>query len=164
VRLAGALNAPSGPRSTFRAGDTMDEATLIAGLDNPIDRMAALPAPIEVYPIAKKPGAPFSDMVTVGRTSNNDIVLNDVTVSRFHAYFKCVNKDPTKGGAKQPEQRWIVCDAGSKNGTKLEGSRLDARREAPIESGAVVRFGDVDGTFYTADELFEYLTSMSTGG
>jgi hypothetical protein len=27
-------------------------------------------------------------LVTVGRTSNNDIVISDISVSRFHAYLK----------------------------------------------------------------------------
>lgn len=100
---------------------------------------------LEVYPLAKKPGAPFADMITVGRTANNDVVLNDVTISRFHAYFKNI------GG------QWKVCDAGSKNGSALLGNTLEARKEMDIRSGQRVAFGDVETTFYTADELFRLL-------
>ena len=46
------------------------------------------PRGVEVYPLAKKPGASFADMITIGRTPNNDVVLRDVTISRFHAYFR----------------------------------------------------------------------------
>lgn len=102
---------------------------------------------LEVYPLTKKPGAPFADMITVGRTANNDVVLNDVTISRFHAYFK------NMGGS------WRVCDAGSKNGSALLGNAMEARKEMEIRSGQKVAFGDVETTFYTADELFGVLKS-----
>ncbi len=103
---------------------------------------------LEVYALAKKPGAPFADMITVGRTANNDVVLNDVTISRFHAYFKSVDGE------------WRVCDAGSKNGTTLLGNALEARKEESIKSGQAVAFGDVETTFYTAAELFNVLSSI----
>ena len=102
---------------------------------------------LEIHPLAKKPGAAFSDMITVGRTGNNDVVLNDVTVSRFHAYFK-----PSK-------RRWCVSDQGSKNGTKVGGDELDPRKEIAIEAGAIVRFGDVEATFFTSAELFDFLVA-----
>jgi hypothetical protein len=102
---------------------------------------------VEVHPLIKKPGAPFSDMITVGRTANNDLVLNDVTVSRFHAYFRAAD------GA------WRVCDAGSKNGTKLAGKALEARKEVAIHAGQAVTFGDIQVTFYPAAELYELLAA-----
>ena len=115
-------------------------------LDLPVGTDAAMMG-LLVYPLAKKPGAAFSDMITVGRTGNNDVVLNDVTVSRFHAYFK-----PGK-------QRWIVSDQGSKNGTKLAGAKLDARKEIALGAGDVVKFGDVEATFYTSAELYDVLVA-----
>lgn len=102
---------------------------------------------IEVYPLVKKPGAAFSDMITVGRTGNNDVVLDHVTISRFHAYFKNV------------DGQWRICDSGSKNGTKLGGQRLEARKETAIESGNAVRFGDVEARFMTAAALFDFLVA-----
>ena len=102
---------------------------------------------LELFPLAKKPGAPFADMITVGRTANNDVVIKDVTVSRFHAFFR--ERD---GG-------WIVCDAGSKNGTMLQGKPLDARKEKSLAPGAAVRLGDVETTFYDANALFDMLTT-----
>ena len=65
------------------------------------------PRGVEVYPLVKKPGAPYADMITIGRTPNNDVILRDVTVSRLHAYFR------------QRGDKWIIADAGSKNGSKL---------------------------------------------
>lgn len=104
-------------------------------------------AELQVYPLIKKPGAPFSEMITVGRTSNNDVVLNDVTISRFHAYFK------------KADGSWLVCDSGSKNGTRIGDQRLDARKETPIQSRTIVKLGELRATFYTSDDLYALLAA-----
>jgi hypothetical protein len=101
---------------------------------------------IEVYPLSKKPGASFPDMITIGRTANNDIVLKDVTISRFHVFFR------------QRDGGWFVGDAGSKNGTLVDGDALEPRKERVVASGCNVRIGDLELTFYTADQLFELLS------
>ena len=100
---------------------------------------------MELYPLAKKPGASFPDRITIGRTSNNDIALADHSVSRLHAYVK-----QTTGG-------WVVADAGSKNGSWLGGAPLEVRREKPLRSRNVLRLGDLDLTFYSAADLFAVL-------
>jgi pSer/pThr/pTyr-binding forkhead associated (FHA) protein len=100
---------------------------------------------IEIYPLAKKPGASFPDMITVGRTGNNDVVLRDVTVSRLHAFFR------------RRDERWVLADAGSKNGTAVDGESLQPRRERDLASGTGVRIGDLELTFYTAHDLFDML-------
>ncbi|WP_428262938.1 FHA domain-containing protein [Haliangium sp.] len=121
------------------------EDTLLAHLDGTLRGTGTLNGDLDVFPLAKKPGAPFADMITVGRTSNNDVVLKDVTVSRFHAFFR------------ERDGVWYVCDAGSKNGTMLRGAPLPARKETELTSGDVVRIGDIVTTFYTAEDLFEVL-------
>jgi len=112
--------------------------------------LVADPGLYEVYPLVKKPGAAFAAKITVGRTQNNDVVFNDVTVSRFHAYLRPSSND------------WQVCDAGSKNGTCLGGQKLPARRETAIAAGTSIRFGDVETVFYTADLLFDILDSTAS--
>ncbi len=100
---------------------------------------------LEVYPLAKKTGASFPDRITIGRTSNNDVVINDTSISRLHAYVR------REGTA------WLVADAGSKNGSQLRGETLEPRRERPLSSRALLRLGDVDVTFYVAADLFTAL-------
>lgn len=100
---------------------------------------------MEIYPLVKKAGASFPDRITIGRTSNNDIVVADASISRLHAY---VRRDATQ---------WLVADGGSKNGTWLKGAALEARRERPLESRAVLRLGEVDLTFYLAADLYAVL-------
>ena len=119
--------------------ESQSDATLPYGKDLPPE------VDLEVYPLTKKAGASFADRITIGRTANNDIVINDSSVSRLHAYIR---RDGTS---------WIVADAGSKNGSWLRGSKLEARRENPLPSRAVIRLGEVDLTFYIAADLFAAL-------
>ena len=118
-----------------------------ASIDETLPHGKILPdqVDLEVYPLTKKPGASFPDRITIGRTSNNDVVIADSSVSRLHAYVR-------RDGA-----RWVVADAGSKNGSWLRGSKLEARRETPLPSRALIRLGEVELTFYVAADLFAAL-------
>ena len=100
---------------------------------------------LEIYPLAKKPGASFPDRITIGRTPNNDIVIVDHSVSRFHAYLRVDGK------------AWVVADAGSKNGSWLANATLEPRKERKVPSKTIVRIGDVDLTFYLAPDLYAAL-------
>ena len=108
----------------------------------PFSKNISLEADLEVFPLAKKPNASFPDRITIGRTSNNDVVIADTSISRLHAYIR-------RDGAT-----WFVADAGSKNGSWLKGKVLEPRKERPLPSRAVLRFGDVDLTFYDATDLY----------
>ncbi|WP_233104093.1 FHA domain-containing protein [Haliangium ochraceum] len=145
IRKRDGVGSDSRPRDRLISGYSED--TLLAHLDGGPRATGTLGSDFEVYPLLKKLGAPFADMITIGRTSNNDVVLKDVTVSRFHAYFR------------ERESAWVVADAGSKNGTHLRGSELVARKEEDVQSGDSVRIGDIVTTFYTANDLFEVLSS-----
>jgi hypothetical protein len=107
-------------------------------------RVTPEPSEMEIYPLAKKPGASFRDRITIGRTLNNDVVIADHSVSRLHAYVR-------------PADGWMVADAGSKNGSWLDGARLEPRREAQLSPGAVLRLGEVIAMFYPASDLFDLL-------
>jgi len=121
---------------------TIDDGTIDETLDHgspPRD------IELEVYPLIKKAGASFPDRITIGRTGNNDIVVQDHSVSRLHAYVRLHGSE------------WVVADAGSKNGSWLRGSALEARRERILPSRSVLRLGDVDLTFFVAVDLFHAL-------
>jgi hypothetical protein len=141
-------DTPTPPPPLGDDGDTTTEVDA----DHDGDTMVGMPdgtrrrsGAFEIFPLAKKPGAPFPDMITVGRTPNNDVVLRDATVSRLHAFFR------------QRGAGWLVADAGSKNGSQLDGVPLEPRKERAIGGGQLVRIGDLELTFYTAAELFRVL-------
>lgn len=104
---------------------------------------------ILVHPLIKRPDTPFAHMITVGRTGNNDVCVPDASVSRFHAYFR------------DTDGEWLVCDAGSRNGTRLNGRKLATRAETPLGSGSTLRIGDVTATFCTPPDLYALLIELS---
>lgn len=89
----------------------------------------------------------FALGVTVGRVATNDVALPDDSVSRFHAFFQY----DTKRGC------WLVTDAESKNGTFLEGQRLEANKHVPLADGARLRFGDARTQFVLPGSLIKRL-------
>ncbi len=91
---------------------------------DPEDLVASPGAGLLLLRVSKRPGGnAFPMMITMGRAPNNDVVVPDVRVSSFHAYFR-----RGVGG-------WLVCDASS-NGTALDGEVLEKQDERPIASGA----------------------------
>lgn len=128
-----------GPDTELAAdlGETVDDAMLRG-------RVPAGPVEMDLYPLAKKPGASFRDRITIGRTANNDVVIADHSVSRLHAYVRLA-------------EGWLIADAGSKNGSWLEQVELEPRRETALPPGAVVKLGDVRLSFYLSGDLFDML-------
>jgi hypothetical protein len=100
-----------------------------------------------LFELKKVPGKAnaFAMGVTVGRIDTNDIVIDDASVSRFHAYFQ---KDARTGD-------WNVVDAESKNGTWVGPLKLAPNERARVGDETQVRFGDVELTFLTVNGLFE---------
>jgi hypothetical protein len=100
-----------------------------------------------VAAVSKRTGSNvFTSMVTIGRARNNDIEVNEGTVSKFHAY---VMLEP--GGP-------VLVDAGSTYGTFVHGRRLTPRRERhPLVPGDGIRLGSVHMTFFDAATFYEHL-------
>ena len=78
------------------------------------------------------------DATTVGRSTDGDVFLDDVTVSRKHAIFE------RRGGGA-----WFVRDVGSLNGTYVNGEQVD---ETKLASGDEVQIGRFKLTFFAAGE------------
>jgi DNA-binding NtrC family response regulator len=85
-----------------------------------------------------------SDVIRVGKSDDNDLVLPEETVSRMH----CEIIRDQKGH--------LVRDLHSTNGTFLDGAEI---REAYIRSGSVVTVGEVQLKFQPFEERIEILPS-----
>ena len=95
---------------------------IITAADDPARRplVLAIKKTIELFP----------SMITVGRTQNNDLVIDDVQISKLHAFFQVA------GG------RVSIHDAGSRNGTYVGTTQLKPNGPgAPIETGQSIRLG-----------------------
>ena len=79
---------------------------------------------------------PGGRRLNVGRASDNDISLNDSSVSKIHAAL-VMNQQGTL----------LVADTGSTNGTFINGRRISYGESRPIEDGDVVGFGDIEVRF-----------------
>jgi pSer/pThr/pTyr-binding forkhead associated (FHA) protein len=89
--------------------------------------------------------------VLVGRTDENDILVDDTTVSRRHATL-----------VRRRLDRWAVVDEGSLNGTFLDGERVPVRRAIEIRGApATIRFGTSEIFAFMDQQSFEsYVASL----
>ncbi|MBL4632761.1 MAG: FHA domain-containing protein, partial [Kofleriaceae bacterium] len=104
----------------------------------------------EILPLVGKAHATFVDLLTVGRTAGNDIVIPDLSVSRSHAFLR------------RRDDAWFLCDAGSKNGTQVDENPLQARTEVRLVDNSRLRFGGVEFCFCGANALFDLLSGASS--
>lgn len=91
----------------------------------------------------------FAEEIAVGRTANNDIAIDDNSVSRFHAYLL------------RGKRGWSVVDASSSVGTWVGGKRLLQRGLTPITDGGTVRFGHVELAFLMPETFLRYLKKLA---
>ncbi|MEU9143268.1 FHA domain-containing protein [Streptomyces sp. NPDC048349] len=83
------------------------------------------------------------DAVRIGRAPDNDLVLDDLTVSRRHAELRAL-----------ADGTYEIADVGSHNGTYLNGARVD--RAAPLTEGDIVGIGH-SAFCLVGDQLQEYV-------
>ena len=126
-----------------------DEAKRAASLETPRRGSLEKIAPIELIaritigheahevPLALVPGG---KRLSVGRVSDNELSLNDASVSKIHAALM-MNQQGTL----------LVADTGSTNGTFINGRRISYGEARQIEDGDVVGFGDVEVRFRKAE-------------
>jgi hypothetical protein len=131
-------------------GEKTDFVTRVAP-ENPrsgLDSLAIHPS-LGVIELRKRAGGGFSERIGIGRARNSDIVLPYGRISKLHAFF--VTDD---------QGRYLLTDAGSRNGTFVDGNRLEPR--APIEpaEGAIVRFAEETFRFHRSGGLYEVLRML----
>jgi pSer/pThr/pTyr-binding forkhead associated (FHA) protein len=71
--------------------------------------------------------------INIGRARDNQIVLDDPTVSRHHAWIKAEGES------------FVVFDVGSANGTFVNDEQVQEPRQ--LANQDIVRFGDAEFVF-----------------
>ena len=104
--------------------------------------------------------------LSVGRTKENDIVIDDTNVSKHHASL-----------ALNGEGKLVVADTGSTNGTYINDERIAYGKAVELFAGDKLKFGGIDVEVqytpnevsadaateaYTAGEIDFYKTRMET--
>lgn len=73
----------------------------------------------------------------LGRSRDNALILNDASVSNFHAVFSL----GTEGAV-------LIADLGSSNGTVVNGVPVEPGRRKPVSNGDRIRCGDIEFTIH----------------
>jgi hypothetical protein len=90
-------------------------------------------------------------LVSVGRAPDNDVVIPDRSISRRHAFVK----RGAQGGFQ-------MLDAGSSNGTTINGATVYAKGAGPpstLASGDTVKLGGLEFTFVDAAGFQKFAAS-----
>ncbi len=74
--------------------------------------------------------------ISFGRGPQNAVVLPFAAMSKHHGYFR------------EENGHWHIADAGSKNGTFVDGVRVANAALVPLRDGGSLRFGDITAKFW----------------
>jgi predicted component of type VI protein secretion system len=108
----------------------------------------------QVFPLTKAariaPG-PVEAAVIVGRTNDPgvDVTIPDLSISKRHCAFVAASD----GAAR-------VRDCGSKNGTRVNGAKLDAASSVRLCGGETVTLGRLELTFETSAGFAEMVSGF----
>jgi FHA domain len=103
-------------------------------------------ADLLVFPLRQTGRSPYPRIITVGRTKNNDVVLPDAMISKFHALFK------------EADGKLLCQDADSRNGSFVDGKRAPTTKGGKgleVGAGSRVKFGLLEFWFVSGTELQE---------
>jgi len=108
-----------------------------------------------VIEVEKRTSDRATNTITIGRASTNDIVFQDVLVSKTHAYLYMHASD----------KKCYLVDCDSKNGTLLNGKTLGAYEKNKIVNGDEICFGPQTKTIYFstigfADFINQFKTAL----
>ncbi len=139
------IDAPAKPARTVRMEGGPELMAAILAERRRLMTAAADKGPT-VLPI-RKVQTTFPSMITVGRARNNDIVVADALVSKFHAFFRQLE-----------DGHWALADAGSANGTKIGDVELPPKGQPErVRDGDKVTFGVSAFRFVDATGLWAAL-------
>lgn len=96
--------------------------------------------------------------ISVGRATNNDIIIRHESVSKLHAHFHFGTlKRPDLKGSDQ----LLLSDVGSSNGTFVNGYHLGEGSPATVQTGDRVDFGDVSCEVNDAENIYRVLRTLA---
>ena len=125
--------------------------------------LANVPVPAELpeqggeraYFIRKRAGGAFKERVGVGRAPNVDVSIPLPRLSKYHAYFVL---------PEEPDGPVMLADAGSKNGTWVDGRKVEPKDPVELSEGCTVRLGPYHLTYCSAAGLRALLRKRGPEG
>jgi hypothetical protein len=119
-----------------RDSEEWEEHTTVDTDENVEPASVSMRLPSVVFAIRPKPLNTAAQRVTLGRSSVCDVVLPFAAVSKVHAYL-----------SKLGPHLWQIEDAGSTNGTSVDGAEVKQNRRAPLRDGSMISLGKVKARF-----------------
>lgn len=112
------------------------------------------PSPANPLVLQVRPESTRSEVagISVGRSDTNDVVVHNASISRLHAL---IYRDPRSND-------WRITDAGSRNGTSVDGAPVAREQQAVLSDGATVQIGDVRLRFLLPDSFLNLLVSRAS--
>ncbi len=114
--------------ATVMMGDAVPQPPVSKSSSGEALALAMLPSP--------------SGNFTLGRGNECDAPINDGTLSQLHLVFM-----------RGPTGEWTVRDAGSKNGSWVDGKKLDSGQPITLRDGTRVVAAQVAFTFYSPNGM-----------
>jgi hypothetical protein len=99
-----------------------------------------------VFPLRKAPGNPFPERISLGRAPNCDVSIRDGSISKLHGHFRDVTADSA-----------VFVDGKSANGTRVDGSLVEAGTPCAITNQSRITFGRIRLDVLTAGQLYDIL-------
>jgi len=106
-------------------------------------------------PMCLGPNSSKKAPIRIGRSTSTDVVVNDYTVSKEHAWFAAMyfpDRAP----------RYLLMDRGSTNGTFVGGKRVPANARLEVKSGDKVVVGRMAFVFLSPQDFYRYLRGTLT--
>ena len=116
---------------------------------------AMKPGPFLVA-VRKKKSNEWMRWVSLGRAPNNDVVLRHSSISKLHAR---IHLESSSKLTVETQEYWMI-DAGSAQGTSVNGRMLSTSNPLRLKSGDRIRFGAIDCQFLDSGMLYDLLRRM----
>jgi hypothetical protein len=96
--------------------------------------------------IAKRPGNPFPNMISIGRSTSNDVVFALDTISKLHGYFL------------RESDGWFYSDYQSTNGTAINSRKVEKGEKRRLFDGDRLQIGlDLTAQFLSPETLYDHV-------
>jgi len=97
-----------------------------------------------IFPIVKTNKNPFLKKITVGRTSLQDILIQEMTISKFHAYFSF-----------DEEGNYYLSDNNSTNGTFVNDNKVNTDEHILLNDKDIISFSNSKFIFYFPESAYD---------
>jgi pSer/pThr/pTyr-binding forkhead associated (FHA) protein len=105
-----------------------------------------------IFSLKKVRPGPFASTILVGRSRTNDVCVSHSSVSKLHARIRVA------------DEGLFLSDAGSSNGTTVNGDLLPADQERRLNHGTMVRFGGCSFQVFEPTRFATILQKFSKTG